>query len=211
MTVSIPTSTMKLSNTDIKIRKVQLSEVGRFLDIGLEGLLEYCDTDELKESTKKYHKMHRSRSESFLKKSIESEWSQYNKQAWVAVHGKKVVGTIKLKPRSRKPLSDRSSAEIDNVSVLPKYRRLGVASKLLSVLEDHATKHRIGSLHLITQNNLTSAIKFYESKGYTMTHQKVWNAYTLMYYKKETPKPIKCCKKKRKLTFVLGSDKKSKD
>ena len=55
---------------------------------------------------------------------------------------------------------------INNVAIAPDFRRLGIASKLLSTLEERAKKLGLAFLTLEVRSSNSSAIALYESLGY---------------------------------------------
>jgi ribosomal protein S18 acetylase RimI-like enzyme len=157
------------------IRLIQKDDIETFVDLGLNGLLEFCNNDSLKQSTLCYHDQHKNKTIKFLTNIIDTDFNQFNKRAWVAIDGDNIVGTILLQPRPRKPINDKDGASITNVYVAPQFRGAGIAQRLLETVETHCIKHNIKNVHLITQNNLTRAIRFYEKEGYVTTSQKNGN------------------------------------
>ena len=126
---------------------------------------------------------------------IDTDFNQFNKRAWVATDGDNIVGTIILQPLPRKHINDKNGASITNFYVAPKFRGTGIAQRLIETVETHCIKHNIKNVHLVTQSNLTRAIRFYEKAGYVTTGQKQWQSYILIYYKKQLIKPSKTNKK----------------
>ena len=184
------------------IRLIRKDDIETFVDLGLKGLFEFCNNDSLKHSTISYHNQHRHKTESFLAKIIDTNFYQFNKRAWVATSGDNIIGTILLRPRPRKPINDKTGVDITNVYVDPEFRGTGIVQRLLETAENHCIKHNVTNVHLTTQNNLTRAIKFYEKEGYVSTGQKDWQAYVLIYYKKQLVQPVQPTRtnKKRKIS-----------
>lgn len=206
---------------NITIRTVRTGDVEKFDQIGFNGLLEFCSTPELKASTALYHERHQKRLFNQLGRMIESNFSQFNERAWVAVRRfrtksykpgewcEEIVGTIMVKPRPRKKKSCKKGAQLDSVSVVPKWRGKGIAQELMRTAEEHCAQCGIGSLHLTTQDNLTRAIAFYEKLGYVKGKEKKWESYTLIPYSKslsEVKKSLQLrkCKKRKKSTTKTG-------
>ena len=182
----------------LAIRLIKKEDIDIFVSSGLNGLLEFCETDELKQSTMNYHDKRSHKTKNLLTKIIDTNFHQFNKRAWVATDSKSnIVGTILLQPRARKPLADRNGVELSNVYVDPAFRGTGLAQRLLETAENHCMLHNIQNIHLTTQNNLTRAIKFYEKEGYVLTHQKIWQSYVLMNYKKQLDLPAKPSRKRK--------------
>jgi ribosomal protein S18 acetylase RimI-like enzyme len=182
----------------LKIRLIQKKDIDIFVNLGLKGLLEFCDTEELKQSTINYHNKHFNKTVNFLTKIIDTKFHQFNKRAWVATDSSgDIIGTILVQPVARKPLNDRNGVDIANVYVDPEFRGTGISQRLLETAENHCIYYKIQNMYLTTQNNLTRAIKFYEKAGYVLTSQRCWQAYVLMRYKKQLHLPVKPSKKRK--------------
>lgn len=173
------------SKEDITIRLMQAHEINAVLQNGLEGRLEFCGSDQQRKATLAYHNSQKDRNFKKMKKDCDEGFKQFNRRVFVAVNKTKVLGSIGIKPRARKPLKDRSGVELYNVQVLPEYRGTGLAQRLLKEAETYCKRQKISSIYLTTQDNLTRAIKFYEKEGYLFTHKKKWDSYQLCYYKKD--------------------------
>jgi ribosomal protein S18 acetylase RimI-like enzyme len=96
-----------------------------------------------------------------------SEFRDYlvgnDRGVWLAFAGSDPVGCIALHPLA----SPDRSGEIKRLYVKPAYRRQGLAEGLLNALEEFAAK--IASyewLYLDTKDDLLTAIRFYELRGY---------------------------------------------
>lgn len=180
--------------SDIKIRLVKKEDINTFVNCGLIGLLEFCNGDDVKKSTMNYHNQHKNKTMNFLTKIIDNDFGQFNKMAWVAVKNDEVIGTIILQPIPRKPINDKKSASINNVYVKHEFRGTGLAQRLLETVEKHCITNNILNINLITQNNLTRAVSFYEKQGYVKTRQSPWQSYILLYYNK----PLQLNKKRKR-------------
>ena len=58
------------------------------------------------------------------------------------------------------------SAEVDNIAVLPEYRRKGAATALLSALENEARERGAAKLRLEVRESNTAALSLYEKAGF---------------------------------------------
>lgn len=201
MNLENPQSTMP----EPSIRLIHKDDIETFVNLGLSGLLEFCNNDSQKHSTQHYHNQHKNKTINFLTNIIDTNFHQFNKRAWVATDGDNIVGTILLQPRPRKPINDREGISIANVYVTQPFRGTGVAQRLLETAETHCIEHNIKNVHLTTQNNLTRAIRFYEKEGYVETGQKTWQSYVLIYYKKQLA-AVKT-NKKRKISATIPNKK----
>ena len=97
----------------------------------------------------------------------QSEFRDYlagnDRGVWLAFTGSDPVGCIALHPLAAPPLS----GEIKRLYVKPAYRRLGLAEGLLNALEEFAVKTAgYEWLYLDTKDDLLTAIRFYELRGY---------------------------------------------
>jgi ribosomal protein S18 acetylase RimI-like enzyme len=81
---------------------------------------------------------------------------------WLAAINHEIVGCIALRTL---PQLDKSG-EIKRLYVRPGYRKQGIAESLLGALEKYATLYGHSSLYLDTKDDLTAAIRFYQSHGY---------------------------------------------
>ena len=166
-------------------------DVHDVLEMNLNGLLEFCTSDQQYESTVKYHNQRN--------KKVSKNWTMYcsrrsdtfcrsfhpRGRVWVAVDNltQKVVGSMETKardPRSR----DMDGIQLDNVCVVPEYRGKGVAQALLERVEAHCKKYGFKTIYLTNQDNLTRAISFYEKHGFEFVRKRPWESYVLVYYSK---------------------------
>lgn len=72
----------------------------------------------------------------------------------------KPIGCIALRPL------DEATAELQRMYVLPAFRGLGVAQKLVEQIEKAATDFKYTTIRLETGNKQTQAIAFYKACGY---------------------------------------------
>ena len=96
-----------------------------------------------------------------------SEFRDYlvgnDRGVWLAFAGLEPVGCIALHPLAMPP----RSGEIKRLYVKPAHRRQGLAECLLNALEEFAVKIAgYEWLYLDTKDDLLSAIRFYELRGY---------------------------------------------
>lgn len=174
-----------ISQEEIVIRPMQTNEISKVLQLELDGLIEFCESEEHVAATRTFHEKRENRVFKMMEKDCLNHYPQYNRKVWVAVKGTNVLGSIAIKPRMYKKLADRSSAEIYNMYVIKDQRGTGLAQQLIQTAERHCKREKIKALHLTTQDNLTRAIRFYEKVGYSLTHEKKWDSYQLLYYKKD--------------------------
>ena len=97
----------------------------------------------------------------------QSEFRDYllgnDRGVWLAFAGSEPVGCIALHPLA----SPARSGEIKRLYVKQGYRRQGLAELLLNALEEFAAKTAgYEWLYLDTKDDLVTAIRFYELRGY---------------------------------------------
>ena len=170
--------------SEIEIRLMKSCEIDKVLELCKRSLLEYASTAELRESTQRYHEMCAAKTARSWSKDCECGYAQFNRRVWVAVRGGELLGCIAIKPRPRKPLSSTEGVEVDHVAVTEGHRGTGLAQRLLRTVEDYCSSQGIRALYLTTQDNLTRAIRFYEKEGFQRMREKRWEAYVLLYYRK---------------------------
>jgi GNAT superfamily N-acetyltransferase len=81
---------------------------------------------------------------------------------WLATNGGTVVGCIALRPLD----AFRASGEVKRLYVQPASRGQGIASLLLDALHDYARTAGYEWLYLDSKDDLETAIRFYEKRGY---------------------------------------------
>ena len=82
----------------------------------------------------------------------------------VACAGNQIIGCGGLLP------VDETTAQIVRMSTAAAWRRIGVASRLLSALEREARLKGFSIIVLETTSNWKSAVQFYQSRCYQITH-----------------------------------------
>lgn len=83
----------------------------------------------------------------------------------VAVMSGQVVGISTL---TLKPIPSEKTAYVDDVVVHPRARGQGVASKLMTMLENFASENGYRQLQLTSSNRRIEAIKLYEGLGFKL-------------------------------------------
>lgn len=81
---------------------------------------------------------------------------------WLATAGTAVVGCIGLRELASLP----GSGEVKRLYVLPDYRRLQIAARLLQALEEKARLLGFEWLYLDTNETFVQALRFYRKHGY---------------------------------------------
>jgi GNAT superfamily N-acetyltransferase len=104
---------------------------------------------------------------------------------WLAWFRNSVTGCISL--RAMTQLSD--SGEVKRLYVKPKYRGRGIAVALHHALETYARKFGYQWLYLDTVDNMTAAIRFYESHGYGRCARYNENPQATIFMRKELRAP----------------------
>ncbi|XP_077990709.1 putative N-acetyltransferase camello [Glandiceps talaboti] len=115
---------------------------------------------------------------------------------WVAEHNGKVVGIVGI----QEDHVDSTKAELLSLGVEQEYRKLGLGSKLMDIVEDFATQNGYRELWLETVPMLKSAMKLYDKKQYRLVKMKsinmLFGRLEVLYYSKILKRP----KKTEKLT-----------
>ena len=83
---------------------------------------------------------------------------------WLARLGKTVIGCIALRAM-RQFAGNCESGEVKRLYVQPAYRGWGIAAALHDVLQTYAIHFGYRWLYLDTADNMTAAIRFYETHG----------------------------------------------
>jgi len=78
---------------------------------------------------------------------------------WVAVRDEKIVGTASVLP-------EPEWLYVRSMAVLPDARGMGIAGKLLDVIEEYAMSEGFEKLFLYTTYFSTGAVELYEKHGY---------------------------------------------
>lgn len=93
--------------------------------------------------------------------------------SWALIGGKPksiIVATTGVERRSD------TVAELRRVSVETEYQRFGLGRRLLSHVHEWAKEQKYEKILACTATKHLRAIKFYESLGYTVDRNSVWNA-----------------------------------
>ncbi|CAH1261788.1 NOTCH1 [Branchiostoma lanceolatum] len=98
---------------------------------------------------------------------LEHLYTWYNAKAgskfWVAVCDGRVIGTVAV---------DRASdteAELKRMSVLPEYRRRGVATRLMKRFEEFCRSDGVKKMFLLTSKVQLEAVRLYQGSGFAIT------------------------------------------
>ncbi|XP_078589991.1 putative N-acetyltransferase 14 [Branchiostoma floridae x Branchiostoma japonicum] len=102
------------------------------------------------------------------RRELDNLYSWYNDKAgsrfWVVVCGGKIAGTVAL---------DRTSdtvAELKRMSVLPEYRRRGVATRLMNRFEEFCKSDGVKEIFLTTSFVQLEAVRLYQKCGYVISN-----------------------------------------
>lgn len=109
---------------------------------------------------------------------------------WLAYCDGRPVGCIALRPLPSMSSKDHRCAEVKRLYVRPDCRRLGIALRLLSALESHATANGIQDLYLDSKDDLIEAHVFYERFGYRNCDRYNDNPQATIFMKKAMSLPI---------------------
>ena len=104
---------------------------------------------------------------------------------WLAWLAEKVIGCIALRAM---PQFDENS-EVKRLYVRPEYRGRGIAAALHDALQTYATAFGYRWLYLDTADNMTAAIRFYESHGCERCARYNENPQATIYMRKELRAP----------------------
>jgi ribosomal protein S18 acetylase RimI-like enzyme len=104
---------------------------------------------------------------------------------WLAWFRNRAIGCIAL--RAMPQFTD--SGEVKRLYVKPEYRGRGIALALHQALETYARKFDYQWLYLDTADNMTSAIRFYESHGYGRCARYNENPQATIFMRKELRPP----------------------
>jgi GNAT superfamily N-acetyltransferase len=99
------------------------------------------------------------------RKLIAKYLTQESGRLWLAYVNGEAAGCIALRPLE--PGFASGSGEIKRLYVRPRFRRQGIAARLLASLEAHAFTLGLTGLFLDSKDDLPEAIQFYEQSGYT--------------------------------------------
>jgi ribosomal protein S18 acetylase RimI-like enzyme len=82
---------------------------------------------------------------------------------WLAEVEGEVVGCVVLRPL---PEVAPDACEVKRLYVHPTHRRAGIADALMEALESFAREAGYAAVYLDTKDDLATAIRFYERRGY---------------------------------------------
>ena len=82
---------------------------------------------------------------------------------WLARESDDVMGCVGLRPL---PNVGPDAGEVKRLYVRPSHRRKGIAGALMDALETAARESGYRALYLDTKDDMPTAIRFYESRGY---------------------------------------------
>jgi len=98
---------------------------------------------------------------------------------WVAELHKKIIGMVALVPLDDHEDSFGRRREtvgrLRRMAVLPEFRRLGVARKLLSELLNHAREIGYEQVVLLTTSAQQAALSFYPKHGFQLVSKRLAN------------------------------------
>lgn len=99
---------------------------------------------------------------------FEGYLQEEDRKVWVAYFNSEVAGYITLKLNSQyKPFADKGIPEIMDLNVIPPFRNIGIASKLLDIAEAEAAKvSHVFGLGVGLYKDYGSAQKLYIKRGY---------------------------------------------
>lgn len=101
---------------------------------------------------------------------------------WVATVDSKIVGCIAVKPHAA---GDQNTAELCRLSVHPDYRRMGIASALVSQVEVFARAKGFDAIALETIGTMEAAQHLYTAHGYQKTDTETFASFTLVRFHKQ--------------------------
>ena len=82
---------------------------------------------------------------------------------WLARDGSEIAGCVVLRPL---PEVSPRAGEVKRLYVRPAHRGAGIAGALMEALESYARKAGYDALYLDSKDDLQTAIRFYEHRGY---------------------------------------------
>jgi len=112
--------------------------------------------------------------------SVESTYlCQKMSHMWVAEFNQRIIGMVALVPDNDYEESigkpPGSIGRLRRMAVLPEFRRLGVAKKLLKELLDYARQVGYEQVVLLTTSAQEAALKFYPKHGFQLVYRKLPN------------------------------------
>ena len=95
---------------------------------------------------------------------------------WVAEHNERIIGMVGLDSGDRHEGAPREDfGRLRRMAVLPEFRRLGVAQKLVNVLLKHAKQIGFRRIDLLTTSAQQAAIRFYRNNGFRLVSKRLAN------------------------------------
>jgi GNAT superfamily N-acetyltransferase len=99
-----------------------------------------------------------------------------------------VVACIALRPLA----AVRSAGEVKRLYVQPGWRGRGIAGLLLDALQDFAKSFGYEWLYLDSKDDLETAIRFYENRGYSRCERYNDNPQATVFMRKRLSDPVSC-------------------
>ena len=109
---------------------------------------------------------------------IAGNYLQPGSNFWVAEAGEQVIGIVGIQRK------DAETCELRRMAVDVRWRRRGLARKLLETAETFGRQQGYASIVLSTITPLQPAIALYEGTGYQLTGQSRYGAVTVLHYGK---------------------------
>jgi GNAT superfamily N-acetyltransferase len=98
------------------------------------------------------------------REEIEKNLTNINRKYLVVIIDEVIVGVCYIDISFIK----LNTIRIGNMMIKKEYRNKGVASQLIDKIKEYAIENNVRKIWLWTQKELTSAIKFYEKKGFQL-------------------------------------------
>lgn len=103
---------------------------------------------------------------------------------WLAEDDEVAVGCVAMRPL---PSVAADACEVKRLYVRPGHRRAGVAAALMDALEAYAREQGYRAIYLDTKDDLITAIRFYESRGYQRIPRYNDNAQASIFMRRPLP------------------------
>ena len=110
---------------------------------------------------------------------IAGHYLQPGSNFWVAEAGGQVIGMVGIQRK------DAATCELRRMAVDVRWRRRGLARKLLETAEAFGRQQGYASIVLSTITPLQPAIALYEGTGYQLTGQSCYGTVTVLHYGKD--------------------------
>jgi GNAT superfamily N-acetyltransferase len=111
--------------------------------------------------------------ESYVAKGLCEFYEKYNPQrnrVWACEHKDRIIGFLLLMDRGK-------AAQLRYFLIEPKYRGIGLGSRLLNLYMDFLRECGYKESYLWTTHELTTAAALYKRLGYKMTEEKESNSF----------------------------------